>query len=453
MQNQEQDRRPRTGQPLSRRSFLAGTGAVAATAATSTLWIPRAAAGPPDAPHPTLIVVFLRGGADGLTWVAPVNDAYYQNHRIQGQTRVEPPTATPRAWLDQSDGWALPPGAVDPQGLCDLKLPHDQGDLTFVHGTGLTNNGRSHFEAMAFMERGVTPPSLPPAVPGWFARYVSANTSTNSLRGISVSPVLPTSLVGSPKTKAVDDLRQVTFPGEQLTAALRRTAIQTSYQAFTDPLKTASSDAFAALDALSSVTYPPCPPEYPRDAAGQPTPFAQAMCDTAELLLSGAVSLEAVHVNVEGWDHHSSQRPLSGTDPDTFFQMSWNVSRTLGAFYNHMGGTQETGRYVLVVMTEFGRRIAENDSQGTDHGTGGVAMVMGDGVAAGAFAQRVFYRNWTLAQGISGVLDPTFSEDLAVTHDVRHVLGEIMRKRMLFTPSQLAQVFPNFTIQEQGIVG
>ena len=51
------------------------------------------------------------------------------------------------------------------------------------------------------------------------------------------------------------------------------------------------------------------------------------------------------------------------------------------------------------------------------------------------------------------MLDPTFPEDTAVTHDVRHVLGEIMRRRMLFTPGQLAQVFPSFTVQEQGIVG
>ncbi|MEM7306766.1 MAG: DUF1501 domain-containing protein [Planctomycetota bacterium] len=436
---------------LSRRRFLANSGAVASAAAASTLWTPKLAIGSQGTSvSPTLIVIFLRGGADGLTWVAPVNDTYYSDRRVVGQTRIEPPGAGARGWLNESDGWALPPGAVDEATSVDLKVPYGNGDLVFVHGTGLTGNGRSHFEAMNFLEWGITPGTLPPGTPGWFARYMEARMSMGSLLGVGLGPTLPVSLAGAPKTKAVDDLQQVSFPGWIETAGLRRTAIEDSYSGHPNLLlKTGAADAFAALDALSNVTYGPCPADYPRyPATQQITPFAQSMCDLATLLKSGAVELDSAHLNFGGWDHHNAQRPLAGPDPDTFFTMSWDVSKTLAAFYNDMGGSAGTSKYIVAVVTEFGRRIAENNSEGTDHGTGGVAMVMGDGVSTGAFAGKVFYRDWDVQEGIEELLDPTHPEDLKITHDIRHVLGEILNRRY-----GIGGVFPNFQVEEQGIVG
>ena len=117
-------------------------------------------------------------------------------------------------------------------------------------------------------------------------------------------------------------------------------------------------------------------------------------------------------------------------------QLLDEFSQSVAAFYADL--EQNLDRFTLVAMTEFGRRIAENGSAGTDHGRGGVIYVMGQHVAGG----RVL-RDWP------GLIN-TGNGNLPVTIDYRDILSEIVSKRL--GNQDLGTVFPGYTPNFQGII-
>ena len=116
-----------------------------------------------------------------------------------------------------------------------------------------------------------------------------------------------------------------------------------------------------------------------------------------------------------------------------------NLSSGLGALYADL--EDQMSRVTVVVMTEFGRRVAENGSAGTDHGHGGTMFVMGGNVNGGQV-----YTQWPgLSPGSLG------NGDLPITTDYRDVLAEILQLRM--ASSSLDAIFPQYDPQFPGIVG
>jgi uncharacterized protein (DUF1501 family) len=120
----------------------------------------------------------------------------------------------------------------------------------------------------------------------------------------------------------------------------------------------------------------------------------------------------------------------SATDPKAGqYALFAQMDAAIGAFFEYLG--TDASRVTLVTMTEFGRRIAENSSGGTDHGHGSTMMVLGGGVSPGV-------------KGDWPGLTNTINGDVIVANDYRTVLGEVIAKRL--RPVNLATVFPNFAM-------
>lgn len=358
----------------------------------------------------TLVVVFLRGGADGLNMVAPTHDdGYYR--------------ARPRIAIKASDATKLDGDFGLNPILMDLAAPYHDGALAVVHAAGSEDSTRSHFEAQDLMERAGE------VAGGWLGRYLRFRGATTSgaLSAIAVSRALPESLRGAPAATVMRSLEDFTLGkgGIQLQDSLEKL-----YAKEHDALGASARDTLEALrriEKLRNATYSPAHgANYERDD------FSQGMRQVARLI-KARVGLEAVSLDIGGWDSHITQSAIM--DP----QMR-RLNGGLSAFYRDMGRAME--HVTVVVMTEFGRRLGENSAFGTDHGRGSVMFLMGGGVKGG----RVLAK-WP---GLTNdVLEGP--GDLPVTINYRDVLAPILKQHQPAT--DLAKVFPAYTLQPQNIYG
>jgi uncharacterized protein (DUF1501 family) len=163
--------------------------------------------------------------------------------------------------------------------------------------------------------------------------------------------------------------------------------------------------------------------------------FGYSMKATAALIRAN-IGVEAIHIDLDGWDTHAEQGPIGGY----MAGLMDRLGRNLGAFYRDMSFDNRMG-WTAVVLSEFGRTALENGSAGTDHGTGNCVFVMG-----GAVNGRRVYGRWPgLAEG------QLFERyDLAATTDYRAVLSEVVQKRLGNT--KLSTVFPGYSPRFLGLV-
>jgi uncharacterized protein (DUF1501 family) len=313
-----------------------------------------------------------------------------------------------------------------------LLTPWANGHLAIVHATGSTDPSRSHFDAQKFMESATPNMGTTNITTGWLGRFLSLSTAVGAgdLRGMSLGSVLPRTLVGAPATLPVPDPASFTFPGNAMTAPARRAAISDMYALTQEPMSSAATSSLAAIDLLELVDFENYLPEY--GAVYENLAFANGLKSIATMLKSG-VALEAAHLDFQGWDHHSAMGPITGTLAD----MLGELTRALEAFYKDMTDTIDS--IVIVVKSEFGRRIAENGSAGTDHGHGNCMFAIGGHIAGGQVL-----RDWPgLANSGNG--------DLSITIDYRDILAEILAVRMGATSRMLDEIFPNHVRTTYGI--
>jgi uncharacterized protein (DUF1501 family) len=353
----------------------------AATAAPGWVW----AMGDGENPRERLIMLFLRGGADGLTLVPPLGDAAYFDLR---------PT------LSVSESEALMLGGyfgLHP-AAGSMKTLFDAGELAVVHAAGTTTAERSHFEAQAIMEQGIDPLDLSTG-DGWLGRYLASLNGGSPLSAVALDVAVPLSMAGLGTALALGEIDQFSL---QLDTRTRLILTEMYAQ---DPLLEPTANAvFDAAQALAPVQAYPAGTEYPA------SPLGTALADAARLIKSGA-GIKAAAINTGGWDTHESQN-------DEITGLIAGFGDALLAFRNDLG--QEWASTTVLVMTEFGRRAYENASLGTDHGHGGVMLVAGGGVNGGQV-----YGSWP-GLNASALSD---GQDLAVTTDYRQVIAEMLTQR------------------------
>jgi len=414
---------------LSRRQFLTSAAAGVSAAAVFPAWLPKIVMSKAYASNRDIIVsVFMRGGADGLSLVVPFADAnYYTSRSSIAIPKPDDPRATKGINLD---GFFMFPQAMaggTAAGTGGLMPAFQATDLLVVHATGQLNTSRSHFDAQRYMEVGK--PIDPALVTGWLGRHLASIPPLNPtapLRALGVANGLQKTLVGGPKTLPIADPANYTVGGAAATQAQRLAFMQADYAASEEPLKSAALDATNTVNLLKSVNFTGY--QTANGAVYPNTSFGRALRSVAVLIKSN-VGIEAAQVDIGGWDTHSAQDPLAGS----MFRTMQDFSNSLAAFY---ADVIATGNSVTVVaVSEFGRNVRENGSQGTDHGRGTVMFAMGKGIAGG----RVITKNWpglAREQLESG-------QDLKVTVDYRDILAEIVQKR-LGNPN-LSFVFPSWT--------
>ncbi len=373
----------------------------------------------------TLVLVFLRGGMDGLTTVAPWGDPDLYTQRPT--LAIQPPGA-PQGAVDLDGFFGLAPAAAP------LLAPFLAGDLAFVHAVGSTDPTRSHFEAYRRMEYGFPNQAWPTAVSGWLARHLHTVEPLDAgapLRALVTSPAMSKTLATAPRALPVEFPALFRFPGDPASAPLRAATLQGMHAMTAGPLAAPGAtifDAFGLLESIDFAGYQPA-----NGALYPDHEFGQRMRDVACLIKADA-GVEAVHVPFEGWDHHGAMGPLVGK---LAFALD-KLARSLEAFWLDLQA--ELGRVTVVVQTEFGRRVAENASLGTDHGHGGLMMILGGHVLGGRVVT-----DWP-------GLAPASQDDgdLAITIDYRDVLLEVLQKRL--GGADAAAVFPGHAPTDHGLL-
>jgi len=352
-----------------------------------------------------LVAILQRGAADGLNIVAPFFDKRY--YQLRPSIAVQMPGQQPGiGGIDLDGKFAFH------QVLQPLKQLWDARQLAIVHAAGSPDTSRSHFDAQAFMESGTAGKTTED---GWLNRAlprVSPNTSP--LRGVAVGTTLPRALRGERSTVAVDDLAKFQIGGG--TSPI----LERLYARASDPqLKGQAGGMFDAIKRIESIRQQPYTPT---NGVFYQGPFGTRLQQLARLIKSD-VGVEVAFVDLDGWDHHANEGGQLGNVLGEF-------GRGLSAFARDLGDRMSD--VVVVTMSEFGRTAAENGNAGTDHGHGGVMMVLGGPVKGGAI-----YGTWP------GLEPEQLFEgrDLAVTTDYRDVLAELVRVHLGQNPEQ---VFPDY---------
>ncbi|MBT8436881.1 MAG: DUF1501 domain-containing protein, partial [Gammaproteobacteria bacterium] len=300
--------------------------------------------------------------------------------------------------------------------LASLKPIYDAGDLALVHATGVPHQIRSHFSAQNLIERGVVEKTGPNT--GWLGRHLASSpaASSSAFRAISISGNVPVALSGAVDPLAIDNLNDFGFDQDILDSGYADVLADL----FQSPVPF-FGPAGAALTAMSELQQADIASILPANGAVYPdSAFGNKMRQAGQLIKS-ELPVEVVCVDSDGWDHHESL--------PTYIDISLTeLANTLAAFNTDMGAGM--ARITVLVYTEFGRRVAENGSLGTDHGTASLAYLMGGGVNGGQVIS-----DWP-------GLDIGLNEDLQITTDLRSVISELLNKRLGGT--DVASVFPGF---------
>jgi uncharacterized protein (DUF1501 family) len=396
---------------LTRRGFLGG----AVGAATLPSWFPRlafAAPGRASAQRDTLVCIFLRGGADGVNVVVPFGDRHYRDNR--------PTIGIPEPGVGQGRAIDLDGFFGFHPSLGPLKEVWDDGALAVVHAAGMPVNNHSHFDSMDWMERGT--PGERRLLSGWLGRHLAAvdPANTSPFRAIGFGDLVQASLRGTIPATSLASIADFHLQGFEDQISRFQGTLAALYSGTTF-LDVQALQTFGAVGRLAAAD----PGQYePRNGAEYPdTDFGNALKQIGQLIKAD-LGLEVACVDLGGWDMHD-------TESDQMPNVLADLGAGLHAFYADLH--DRIGNITVATMTEFGRRIEENASGGTDHGTASFMFLMGGGIQG-----KKVYGAWpTLAP--EALADPG---DLAVTTDYRTVLSEILERR-LGNP-QVDQVFPGF---------
>lgn len=350
------------GTGLSRRSFLLRSAGLAVAVYGAQNLSARAIdeAIAQFADNRVLVSVYLEGGLDGLSVLAPVGDPAYQSMRPKLGLPAD--EGTPFAGDDRLH-WH--PSA---EGLGTL---HDEGKVTVFPAIGYSGPNQSHFTSRHFWEVGALETGRRT---GWLGRYLDLHGSAeNPLQGLSLSNLLMPALASSEVPVAsVLSASDFSLPVYGVSGPLRD-GIHDAYASLgelpatstaMDQARSATSRTESVYRDLKGFSAPSAPVAYPDD------PLAVKLAGLAAMIDAG-LPLRCVSVQgTEGYDTHAAQQ---GAFPRNFKL----AADSLLAFQRDLEARGIADRVLVQVWSEFGRRPAENGSGGTDHGAGGVGFLIG----------------------------------------------------------------------------
>lgn len=333
----------------------------------------------------TLVVIQLTGGNDGLNTLVPYsNGAYY--------------AARPRIAISKQEVLTLTPDLGLHPSLKPLMGLWDAGQLAFMENVGYPNPNRSHFASMAIWH---TADPTQAHEDGWIGRiaekigdpFCASNiggTTPQALRALDFS---------LPSIETVDSF-QVKLP-QGLEGAFN-TMLNTPRQGEADYLIRATRQMMKNTAKVQANV------KNYRDGATYPdNKFARQLRDTARMIAAG-VGQRVLYVSLGGFDTHAGQR----AEQDDLLA---TLAGGLNAFQTDLERQGLADKVIVMGFSEFGRRVAENDSAGTDHGQGSVMFALGRGVKGGI-------------HGGSPDLEKLSEGDIIYKQDFRGVYAEALNK-------------------------
>lgn len=352
---------------------------------------------------PVLVVLQLSGAYDALNTIIPYNDPHYKDYRTV--LKVEPEDV-----LAIDDNVGFHPSMAPVKGL------YDQGKVAVIQGIGYPNPIRSHFRSMDIWHT-AAPEKM--GMDGWLGRAIGDMdpNKENVLTGVNFGRGLPRALATSGVSVAsvggLDQLGVLTGieNQDQRTEALdifsRMYSPMIGSGATNDYLSQTGLDALKGADILATA-----PGKYSSTVEYGGDQFSQWLKNVAQVHLAGLGSrVLYTGLNPGAFDTHANQT--------TAFPQLWGqVSTAVEDFYQDLKEHDASQEVVILMFTEFGRRVLENGS-GTDHGSGSVAFVIGDQVEGGLYGEYPSLEPDKLDQG-----------DLKWNNDFRETYATLLEKWM-----------------------
>ena len=394
---------------VSRRGLMGGALALAGATTMVGGAVVTASPARAESASAVLVVLSLRGAADGLSLVVPHADPVYYAAR--------PRIAVPSDRLLVKDGmFGLHPS------MSALVPLWTAGQVAAVHATGLPVANRSHFAAMEEMED--ADPGSQERV-GWLNRLVGGTPGSSPLQGFSAgTSTIPTSLVGPTPTMSASYVDEVELPGSD-DEGRRAASLRVMWDSEKSTLGRSMRTTFEAISAFGPAQAAADNHDtYPGTGIGR-------SLATAAQIIRGDVGVEVITVDQGNWDMHTDMGTVDG---GWMSNNAKDLAEAIAAFFADLG--TQASKVTLVTLSEFGRRVVENDSYGTDHGYGNVMFVAGAGVRGG------YHGRWP---GLAN----SYEADLTVTTDYRQVLADIVSKRF---NASVAKVFPGLSWQSTGVM-
>ena len=303
-------------------------------------------------PSNRFVLVLLRGGLDGLAAVPAVGD---------------PDFAPARGALANFGAVPLPLSglfALHPN-LGHLHAMYGRGEMAVLHATGLPYRERSHFDAQQVLESGGTQPYQ--ISTGWLARGLKSAGH----KGMALTTAVPLVLRGAGE---VDTWAPSAMPDPSADLVARLERLYAGDRALAD-----------ALARAKGLRGDPDMAAAGNDAAmmqGGPRVQVVALARKAGEFLSKPNGPQAAVIEIGGWDSHANQTAAQGAVAGNLQSLDAALAALRDALLEPaaQGAWQRT---VVVVATEFGREVAINGTLGTDHGSGGMALVLGGAVKGG----------------------------------------------------------------------
>ena len=371
-------------QGMTRREFIRKGLTMVAVGATAPSFITRTAlvmSNPWDVAQVTsrpgvpddhvLVVVQMGGGNDGLNTVVPFsNDAYY---------RARPNLAVPQKDVIRvTDDLGFHPSLVK------LKELYDKGAVAVVQGVGYPNPSRSHFKSMEIWQ--TADPEGRVVRYGWIGRYFDSKCPVceQPTVGVNVGPSMPLAMqaqsgmgVSLETPEAFQWMSSLNGIGEKEEQELFRllNAPAANEPGTIDFLRHTAMNAYVSADQVRGAVR-----AYRGGIDYANTRFATSMKLIAQMI-AGKLPTKVYYAHITGFDTHAAQR---GVHENLLQQLAEGVA----AFYRDLEAQGNADRVLVLAFSEFGRRVAENGSAGTDHGTAAPMFVFGKPLKAGFYGQQ-----------------------------------------------------------------
>ena len=365
---------------FSRRDFLKqGLLPVAAGVTVPSVFANGVAAAAADAPNAEpsnkiLVLVQLAGGNDGLNTLIPYQDGAYHDAR--------PTLRQDQGVLALNNQLALHPN------LKGLKASWDAGSLAIVQGVGYPNPNLSHFASMSVWETANVQGGIGD---GWLGRYLNyldqvGESPNHAIEGMSAGALVPPEMRSSAPVTALTSIKSFRLQAvnEHGTQVDVENPLMKFYGAFKGSgpapfgalLDTTLSEALQASHALqqtdagyqAKATYP------------ANSPIASSLKLVAETIVSG-LGVRVAHVTLGGFDNHAREKPVHD-------KLLLDLDQALAAFMQDMTGHGLGDQILVMTWSEFGRRVNENGSAGTDHGTAAPMFLLGTPVKGGLYGSE-----------------------------------------------------------------
>ena len=374
-----------------------------------------------------LVCIFQRGAMDGLMAVTPFTDTYLQKARPT--LFMSAARSANKPLIDLDGRFGLHPSMSAFESLFREKR------LAIVHGVGSPNNTRSHFDAQDYMESGT--PFNKGTDSGWLNRAVGllGHEAATPFQAVSLTSSLPRSFYGDNPALAISNLEDfaIQMKGNPMAANTAAKSFEELYDKTSSSLlNKTGKESFEAVKILKSAdvrNYRPA-----NNAIYPNSPLGNSLKQVAQLIKMD-VGLEIAFAECGGWDTHFNQ----GTETGTFSRNVNDLSTAIAAFWTDMGTYQDDVE--IMTMTEFGRTVHQNGTNGTDHGRASCMFIVGNDIQGGKVHGKV------PELSIENLED---NRDLPVTTDFRAVFDEVATAHLKIRDN--GKLFPEWKGEKMKLV-